>query len=65
MWRSKTKKVQELVQAKILKKRDFIRRIESKLPFEIDKILNILIVLKIGEFLDCSTVAIKKLAYSM
>lgn len=46
-------------------RKDSIRGIEYKLQFEINKILDTPIILKIEEFLDCSDVAIKELAYSI
>ncbi|MCJ1349846.1 hypothetical protein MMC31_008088 [Peltigera leucophlebia] len=63
--KTKTGKVQELVQFKMPSRGDPIRGMESKPRFEINKILDTSIVSKIGEFLDCSDVAIKELAYSM
>lgn len=65
MRKMKTGKVQELIQARMPKRGDFIRAIESKLRVENDKILDTPIVLKIGESLDCADVAIKELAHSM
>lgn len=65
MRKTKIGKAQELVQARMPKRGDSIRGIESKLRVEIDKILDTPIVLKIGESLDCADVAIKELAHSM
>lgn len=63
--KTKTGKIQELVQVKMPSGGDPLREMESMPRFEINKILDTPIVLKIGEFLDCSDVAIKELAYSM
>ncbi len=49
----------------MLKKKDFIRKIKFKSQFKIDKILNKLIIVKIGEFLDYFNMSIKELIYNI
>lgn len=61
----KTRKMQELVQARMPKRTDPVRGMESKTQFEISKILDTPIVLKIGEFLEYSDIAIEELVCSM
>ncbi|MCJ1345426.1 hypothetical protein MMC31_003633 [Peltigera leucophlebia] len=63
--KTKTRKVQELVQVKIPSRENPIRGMELKSWFEINKILDTPIVLKIGKFLDCSDVVIKEPAYGI